>query len=228
MTTRVFTSSKAAIGHAVAVRRAAAGPASRRESAPGPAPDPWLASSVFACFRRAGLDPHDPKCPILREVLLWATSSDEADHAEQPKVGAAIRRVTAELEKAGIVARARGVEITGRRVVELDGRVQIVSTTHLDSGGVYRDPAQLRADLEQGRVAPVQQVRVWLDPDAARRTDIADVMVELRSGDEIDAELARRWRCSTRTARRHRTRLGAALAPGPKTEPSSRATVEHG
>jgi hypothetical protein len=215
--TRTFTSTKAALGYAVAVQRAAAGLASRRDSAPGPAPDPWLASSVMACLRRAGLDPHDDTHPVLRAVLSWATSSDDAAGPESAETGRVILALTAELEAAGIVERGRGPsEAVWWRAVEVGGAVRLVATTRSDGGPAYSDPEALRRALALGHARPLPQQVVELDPDAARRTDLADVLAVHQFAEDIDAELARRWGCSTRTARRHRQRLGVTVPRGPR------------
>lgn len=215
---RTFASTKAAIGYAVAVQATAAGPASRRDSAPGPAPDPWLAASIFACLTRAGVDPHDPACEVLRGVLAWATHADGAGEDEASRVGSAIRRITDELVAAGIVDHSRPtLERIGWRPVLVDGRPRIVSTTHLDAEGVVLDREQLRRDLEAGRVAPLEQVSATPDPDLAKREDIETLRPMLASGlldlDGLDRALASLWGCSTRTARRHRTRLGLRGQP---------------
>lgn len=215
---RVFASTKAALGYAVAVQTTAAGPASRRDSAPGPAPDPWLAASVFACVRRAGLDPHNPECSVLRGVLAWATHADGATEDEASRVGSAIRRITDELVAAGIVDHSRPtLERIGWRPVLVNGKPRIVSTTHLDAEGVAMDREQLRRDLEAGRVAPLEQVETSPDPDLLRREDIDTLRPMLASGlldlEGLDRALADLWGCSTRTARRHRTRLGLRGQP---------------
>lgn len=225
---RTFTSSKAAIGYALAVQSHAAGAASRRDSAPGPKPDQWLASSIFACFARAGLDPHDLASPVLEGVLAWAVESDGARDGEDSRVGSAIRRVTDELVEAGIVdPTGPTLERAGWRAVKLDGNVRFVSTTHLDAEGVALDREQLRADVEAGRVAPLEQVAVVPDRNRARAADVECLRPLLDQGwldlEGFDRALASLWGCSPRTARRHRARLGVQGTRGPT--PRTRTTA---
>lgn len=210
MTTRTFPSAKAAIGHAVAVQAHAAGPATRRDSEPGPPPDPWLAASVFACFSRAGVDPHDPECAVLRGILAWAVHADGVE--DDSRIGSALRRITDELVAAGIVRPGRPtLERVGWRAVSLGGRVRYVSTTHLDTEGVALDRAQLQADVEAGRVAPVVLEQVTPDRERARAHDVETLRPLLDAGwldvHGLDHALARLWGCSERTARRYRSRL---------------------
>jgi hypothetical protein len=218
--TRSFPSAKSAIGYAIAVQIHAAGPASRRESDAGPQPDQWAASSVFACFSRAGVNPHDAECPVLRGILAWAAHADGVDDGDT-RVGSAIRRITVELVDAGLVAPPRPtLEQVGWRAVKIGDRLEIVSTTHLDAEGVALDRAELQRQVEAGEVAPLEQVAVVPDRARVRAADVETLRPLLDDGlltvDGLDRALASLWGCSVRTARRERVRVGVTGKRGPR------------
>jgi len=222
MTRVVYRSSKAAIGRALADRAHAAGLASTRDAAPGPPPDPWLASNVLACIRRAGLDPHDESDPVVAGIYAWATHADrdQTDRQLDGKITAAMRRIGLELVEAGIVDTTREqLPATGRRAVVRGGELRFVASTHATGSG-----AKLRADVEAGRVAPVVEEPCpvpegWISPEERARQDIARARAEdiseaqrLYQGswphdETVDQWLAARWGCSVRTARRARAKI---------------------
>jgi hypothetical protein len=200
--TRTFASVSEAVGYAAAVILHRGGIRQPKPTHGGPPPDDAAAMTVLQAMRTAGC-PHGSEAG--RAIVSWATAPDDVGACVDPTTR---RLLTMALELAGLVRPPLELPEFGWRVHRhANGRRLVTCVPDPDP----RDTSVIRASSKSAALAS-KYLDVELLPSTNRPTD-DEVRVEAlaRMGDriplgDVDAHVAERLGCSTRSARRLRAK----------------------